>query len=295
MSWPEPIASLLARPDTRPAQALRWGLHGLRASLRAALEDGPADAGADDLRALLAELAPLVDQARSAATLPLDNAQIPPAVLSKPEAPARGTSSLAGASGLDRPPGPDPRVSPTAEAQLGPLADAVSACLWLAENGPHARHCLKSVFRFGLAPLAGDQRDRYVAELLRSWERVRAAGAAGARERLKAHLDLDEAIHSLILLPPEAAPPWWGEVKRQARATLFAARDDAVQAGVAAHLQELGGSFAEINRLAPDSLQVDTGVPGEVCACLRVWARIDGEELKGRVLYRSEERMKEEG
>jgi hypothetical protein len=96
MSWPEPIASLLARPDTRPAQALRWGLHGLRASLRAALEDGPADAGADDLRALLAELAPLVDQARSAATLPLDNAQIPPAVLSKPEAAAGGECSHAG-------------------------------------------------------------------------------------------------------------------------------------------------------------------------------------------------------
>jgi hypothetical protein len=53
------------------------------------------------------------------------------------------------------------------------------------------------------------------------------------------------------------------------------------------HLQQLGGSFADINRLAPDSLQVDFGVPGEVCACLRVWARIDGEEFKGRVLYRS--------
>jgi hypothetical protein len=52
-------------------------------------------------------------------------------------------------------------------------------------------------------------------------------------------------------------------------------------------LTVLGGSFAEINRLAPDSLQVDFGVPGEVAACLRVWARIDGEEIKGRVLYRS--------
>ena len=40
------------------------------------------------------------------------------------------------------------------------------------------------------------------------------------------------------------------------------------------------------SRLAPDSLQVDFGVPGEVAACLRVWARIDGEEIKGRVLYR---------
>jgi hypothetical protein len=49
----------------------------------------------------------------------------------------------------------------------------------------------------------------------------------------------------------------------------------------------LGGPFAEVSRLAPDSLQVDFGTPGEVCACLRVWARVGGEEWKGRVLYRS--------
>jgi hypothetical protein len=177
-------------------------------------------------------------------------------------------------------------VSPGDE-DLAPLADAVSAGLWLAENEPRVCHCLKSVFRFGLAPLTGDQRDRYTAELLRLWERAVAAGRAGPKERLKAQLDLDEALHSLIHQPPEAAPPWWGRLRGQARAALFAARDEAARAGVAVHLQELGGNFAEINRLAPDSLQVDSGVPGEVCACLRVWARVDGEELKGRALYRS--------
>jgi hypothetical protein len=31
------------------------------------------------------------------------------------------------------------------------------------------------------------------------------------------------------------------------------------------------------------------GVPGEVSACLRIWAPIEGEEFKGRVLYRSPE------
>jgi hypothetical protein len=166
----------------------------------------------------------------------------------------------------------------------------VSACLWLAENDTHARHCLKSVFRFGLVPLTGDQRDRYVKELLRLWERVRkAAAGAEATEQLTARLDLDEAIHSLIHQPPTAVAPWWTKVRQEARGALFAARDKAVSSGVAIHLQELVGSFAEINRLAPDSLQVDTGVPGEVCVCLRDWARIDGDELKGRVLYRSPE------
>jgi hypothetical protein len=72
----------------------------------------------------------------------------------------------------------------------------------------------------------------------------------------------------------------------QARDMLLLARDRASGAGCHVHVQVLGGSFADINRLAPDSLEVDYGVPGEVAACLRVWARIDGEELKGRVLYR---------
>ena len=87
--------------------------------------------------------------------------------------------------------------------------------------------------------------------------------------------------------PPAAEDSWWGRLRSRARETLFAARDQAVQAGCPAHLQLLGGPFADVSRLAPDSLQVDFGVPGEVSACLRVWAKIDGEEIKGRVLYRS--------
>jgi hypothetical protein len=75
-------------------------------------------------------------------------------------------------------------------------------------------------------------------------------------------------------------------LQAQAREALFQARDRAAAAGSHVHLQLLGGNFADINQLAPDSLEVDYGVPGEVTTCLRVWARIDGEELKGRVLYR---------
>src|SRR5262249_11391039 len=142
MPWPEPIAALLARPDSRPAQALRWGLQGLRASLRAALEEGPSDPGAEALRALLAELAPLVDQGPtpSGATLPLDSSTAPPNQVRAAGPPAQR----------------DPRVSAPEDEGLAPLADAVSACLWLAENELGVCHCLKSVFRFGLAPLTGD-------------------------------------------------------------------------------------------------------------------------------------------
>lgn len=291
MPWPESIGSLLARPDSRAAQALRWGLHGLRASLQATLEEVPLDPGSADLRALLAELAALVDrgQPSAAPTLPVDNSAAP----LPPDEPLPAG-----------PPGQlDPRVSVPEDESLRGLADAVSAGLWLAEHDPRLCHCLKSVFRFGLAPLSGDQRERYAAELLRLWERVRTGDAGqGFGGRLRTLLDLDEALHSLVYQPRKienrgariedrgslsGRSSILEALQGQARAVLFAARDQAARSGFPVHLQELGGSFAEINRLAPDSLQVDFGIPGEVFACVRVWARIDGEELKGRVLYRS--------
>jgi hypothetical protein len=180
----------------------------------------------------------------------------------------------------------DPRITAPADADLCFLAGVVSSCLWFIEHDPHLYHCLKNVFRFGLSPLTGEQRERYVAELVRLWERTNVP-PLGPKERLKSLLDLDEAIQSLVYQPLAVPDSWWGRLQRQARDMLFAARDRAVQAGCAVHLQLLGGNFAAINQLAPDSLQVDFGVPGEVSACLRLWARIDGEQFKGRVLYRS--------
>jgi hypothetical protein len=176
-------------------------------------------------------------------------------------------------------------VASSSDPELRPLAGIVSACLSLVDSEPNLHHCLQTVFRFGIAPLTGDQRPRYVTELLRRWDRLRTGPSP--RERFKAHLDLDEAVQSLVFLPLADARSWWGQLQGQSRDALLQARDRAVRAGCQVHMQLLGGSFADVNRLAPDSLQVDFGVPGEVVACLRVWARVDGEELKGRVLYRS--------
>jgi hypothetical protein len=178
----------------------------------------------------------------------------------------------------------DPRVPAPPDSDLRFLAGVISACLWFIEHDANLHHCLQGVFRFGVPCLIGDQRQRYLAELLRLWERVRSGSPGG--HGLKERLDLDEAVHSLVYQPPAAPASWWGRLQAQARETLFLARDRAVRAGRQVHLQLLGGSFADINRLAPDSLQVDYGVPGEVAVCLRVWARIEGEDLKGRVLYR---------
>src|SRR5882724_7300763 len=66
----------------------------------------------------------------------------------------------------------DPRIEPPPDEQLRPLAGITSSCLWFSEHGVQLHHCLKAVFRFGITPLTGEQRERFVAELLRRWERV---------------------------------------------------------------------------------------------------------------------------
>ena len=371
MAWPEPLALLLARADSKASQALRWGLRGLRASLQAALLDLPQDPGCDELRALLVELDPLLDLAaerrvqsveREAAgaspsalhaprLLPLaqavaqderfhaelESAPIPEgsddeiwnsvqrlllrlpshlaeewrqrsqefadqaggrldewAALALPlpwdEAIYPGVTGAIRAAGLRAAPTAalDPRLAAPADDDLRILASITSTCLWFVDHDPHLYHCFKSVFRFGMLRLTGEQCERYVAELLRLWQRV-CTTSLPLKEHLKALLDLDEALHSLVYQPSAVPDSWWARLQDQARQALFQARDRAIHAGAAVHFQLLGGTFADVNRLAPDSLQVDFGVPGEVSTCLRVWARIDGEELKGRVLYRSPE------
>lgn len=372
MPWPEQIGLLLGMPDSTASRALRWGLCGLRASLQAALDDGPNGSGSEALRTLLTELDCVLGGARppSNPALPLDTVgstlpedrptdsprllglaraiaadtqfraelerapirdgsdddiwndaqrlllRVAPSVanewrrrclkhveelggyadetqavvlpLARDEMIYPGLSGEIQANGFRSCVGAerDPRIAPPKDADLHTLAGVISTCLWFIEHDPNLYHCLQSVFRFGVSPLAGEQRELYVTELLRLWERVNVLKQE-PKERLKHLLDLDEAVHSLVYQPPAAADSWWSRLQAQSREALFQARDSAVQAGYAVHLQLLGGSFAAINRLAPDSLQVDFGEPGEVSACLRVWARIDGEHLKGRVLYRS--------
>jgi hypothetical protein len=377
MPWPASIGVLLAMPESRSAQALRWGLRGLRASLQAALDEVPDSPGCAELRDLLGELEPLLAGGPGGSVLPpedpdalpLDSAaaprllslaqaaaedarfpedarralvgcqsdadlwnafhrlmlRLPPGLtgdwrdrcvseaqrlgcrlddsaaavlpLSRDEIIYPGLTGAVEAAGLRAAAGAplDPRLGKLSEPDLRFLAGLVATWLWFIEHDDGLCHCLKSVFRFGVTPLRGEQRDRYTAELLRRWERVRAAGAgpAGSRaelkERLQAHLDLDEALHTLVYQPPAAADSWWGRLLAEARDVLFRVRDTAAEAGCPVHFQLLAGTFADVSHLAPDSLQVDFGAPGEVALCVRIWARVDGEEQKGRVLYRSPE------
>ncbi|MGD1913044.1 MAG: hypothetical protein ACFB2X_20015 [Rivularia sp. (in: cyanobacteria)] len=105
---------------------------------------------------------------------------------------------------------------------------------------------------------------------------------------LRARLDLDEAIHSLVYLPCVDRFSWWGKLQQEARRTLEAAVQQARQAGYQIQIRPLWGTYADIYSFSKDDLQIDIGgTPGEVSACLRVYAKINDEELRGRVLFRS--------
>src|SRR5262245_53213144 len=121
MPWPKQVGQLLARPDGRASQALRWGLYGLRASLRAALEDAPDAPGGDELRGLLGELDSLLEGARAA----------PGLVLPPDEAPGREDESPPGSPrllALVRAVAADPRLR--AELERSPIREGSDDDIW---------------------------------------------------------------------------------------------------------------------------------------------------------------------
>jgi len=105
---------------------------------------------------------------------------------------------------------------------------------------------------------------------------------------LRAWIDMDEAIHSLVFVPPAQRYSWWGKLQNESRRILKKIADKAINAGNEVRIRQLSGLYADICTSSKDDLQLDFGgTPGEVLTCLRVYARINHEELPGRVIFRS--------
>ncbi len=105
----------------------------------------------------------------------------------------------------------------------------------------------------------------------------------------RAWLELDEVEHSLLHQPPAAASSWWGRQQRRARDTLTEIKERVSAAGHTVHVQALSGRYADVRqftRSEDDREAVGNVPPGDVVACLRLFAKLDGEVLPGRVLYR---------
>ena len=176
------------------------------------------------------------------------------------------------------------------EEELNLLAGVVSICLKFIEMDSNLYHALKSVERFSVISVNSDsQKDRYSAALINRFQRAVAADRSGDPvENLRGRLDLDEAIHSLVYSPPSARHSWWDKLQQQARDTLQQVADRARNAGHKVDVRSLWGPYANVRDRSKDDLEIRSGgTPGEVSACLRVYAKIDEEVLPGRVLFRS--------
>ncbi len=184
----------------------------------------------------------------------------------------------------------DPRLklvnSDTENIFLGKL---VSICLKFIDTDPCLHHALKSVDRFGVRSLQIEsEKFKYIAALVERFQRVQLSSDSDPITVLRAKLDLDEAIHSLVYLPPVERYSWWGKLQQEARRTLDLAVSKAREAGYQIQIRPLWGTYADIYTYSKDDLRLENGgIPGEVSACLRVYAKINDEILPGRVLFRA--------
>ncbi len=185
----------------------------------------------------------------------------------------------------------DPRLKlVNSDAENVFLGKLVSICLKFIDTDPSLHHALKSVDRFGVRSLQSEsEKFKYVAALVERFQRVQLSSENHYPiTALRAKLDLDEAIHSLVYLPPVERYSWWGKLQQEARRTLDIAVAKAREAGNQVQIRPLWGTYADIYTYSKDDLRLETGgIPGEVSACLRVYAKVNDEILPGRVLFRA--------
>ncbi|MEA5504459.1 hypothetical protein VB735_15305 [Halotia wernerae UHCC 0503] len=152
-------------------------------------------------------------------------------------------------------------------------------------------HALKSVFGFDVVSLHSkpEQKNQYIEALSDRFHRTQKAEEnTDPLLTLRAWIDMDEAIHSLVFIPPAERYSWWGKLQQESRRTLKKLADRANLAGHNVRIRQLSGLYADICTLSKDDLQLECGgVPGEVLTCLRVYARINQQEFPGRVIFRS--------
>lgn len=169
------------------------------------------------------------------------------------------------------------------------LAQIVSICLYFIENDSSLKHCLKSIYRFKkIVPLDIEQKNLYINALLSCFHCVVSESKGNPINSLKARLDLDEAIHSLVYLPLSEPDSWWGKIQESVRKTIEPAITKVRQSGYEAGYQWLLGIRDNVIDYTENDVPypLETGgVPGKIMLCLRVYAWINEEKLSGRVIY----------
>lgn len=159
------------------------------------------------------------------------------------------------------------------------------------EIDPDLHHALKSVFSFDVVSLKSqpEQRQLYLEALSDRLQRTQKTEEnIDPIINLRAWIDMDEAIHSLVFVPPAERYSWWGKLQQESRRILKKVANKAIKAGHDVKIRQLSGLYADICAYSKDDVQLDHGgTPGEVLTCLRLYTRINQEEHPGRVLFRS--------
>lgn len=171
----------------------------------------------------------------------------------------------------------DPR-SGGPQAELARLASTVLA---MTELDVDLYFGLESIRYLGLSRLDEPTRQAFRRDLL---DRLATYGATryGTPESFTALLLVDEALHSVLHLPAPAPGSWWSRLRDRSRALVYAAQNE--HPGVAVQL--LARQYREIKAMTGgNDIRFPHDGSGVVLGCLRLWARVDGVELPGRVVY----------
>ncbi|MBD2667458.1 hypothetical protein B6N60_01702 [Richelia sinica FACHB-800] len=173
---------------------------------------------------------------------------------------------------------------------LNLLAGFILLYTKFVKKEPDLHHALKTVFSFDAISLHNniEQHQQYLEALQDRWHRTQKSEENSDEiANLHAWIDMDEAIHSLVFMPPAERYSWWGNLQQESRRILKKVADAVTKAGHEVRIKQLSGLYADVCQFSKDDLQVDCGgTPGEVLTCLRIYARINQEEYPGRVMFR---------
>jgi len=190
----------------------------------------------------------------------------------------------------------DPRFTPpeSCDPDLTFLARVAGSFAALAEVDDQLWHAptRSSVLR----ALSGEERTVYLNRLADGFHAVRAAESRfaatpnprTAENLLTLWIDLDEAFHSLIPLPPCSSTSWWSRTQDAARSALLRAFDRIRAGGVELDLayRILKGSYEGVAAQSARDVRLPAGgPPGQVVACLRVYVESVGGPRPGRVVF----------
>ncbi len=143
----------------------------------------------------------------------------------------------------------------------------------LIEIEPDLHHALKSVFSFDVVSLDSqpEQCHLYIEALSDRLQRIKKYEEnTDPILNLNAWIDMDEAIHSLVFVPPAERYSWWGKLQQESRRILKKVADKAILAGHDVKIRQLSGLYAYICAYSKDDLQLYYGgTPGEILTYLR--------------------------